>query len=215
MRGLSDGAFTGRARSTVGTYLDDTPINYNAPNPDLRLVDVERVETLRGSAGRALRLRRPGRRLPHRRQQARPLDAGRRHHRRQAAWTKGGSPSHEIEGFVNMPRRRGPRGPARGGLLRRLRAAISTTSRCASPTWTRPPGSAAACAGACPRSTMRGASTSPPPVQRLRSMRHASTPTARPQATAWSRQPGARGLTTTTSPRAPIALHGELWAVRT
>ena len=33
MRGLSDGAFTGRARSTVGTYLDDTPINYNAPTP--------------------------------------------------------------------------------------------------------------------------------------------------------------------------------------
>jgi outer membrane receptor protein involved in Fe transport len=51
MRGLSDGAFTGRARSTVGTYLDDTPINYNAPNPDLRLVDVERVETLRGPQG--------------------------------------------------------------------------------------------------------------------------------------------------------------------
>jgi len=51
MRGLSDGAFTGRARSTVGTYLDDVPINYNAPNPDLRLVDVARVETVRGPQG--------------------------------------------------------------------------------------------------------------------------------------------------------------------
>ena len=51
MRGLSDGAFTGRARSTVGTYLDDVPINSNAPNPDLRLVDVERVETVRGPQG--------------------------------------------------------------------------------------------------------------------------------------------------------------------
>jgi outer membrane receptor protein involved in Fe transport len=51
MRGLSDGAFTGRARSTVSTYLDDSPINYNAPDPDLRLTDVERVETLRGPQG--------------------------------------------------------------------------------------------------------------------------------------------------------------------
>ena len=51
MRGLSDGAFTGRARSTVSTYLDDAPINYNAPDPDLRLADVERVETVRGPQG--------------------------------------------------------------------------------------------------------------------------------------------------------------------
>jgi outer membrane receptor protein involved in Fe transport len=51
MRGLSDGAFTGRARSTISTYLDDAPINYNAPDPDLRLVDVERVETVRGPQG--------------------------------------------------------------------------------------------------------------------------------------------------------------------
>ena len=51
LRGLSDGAFTGRSRSTVGTYLDDTPLNYNAPDPDLRLIDVERVEVVRGPQG--------------------------------------------------------------------------------------------------------------------------------------------------------------------
>jgi len=51
LRGLSDGAFTGRSRSTVGTYLDDIPINYNAPDPDLRLVDVARVEVVRGPQG--------------------------------------------------------------------------------------------------------------------------------------------------------------------
>lgn len=51
LRGLSDGAYTGRARSVVATYLDDIPVNYNAPDPDLRLVDVDRVEVARGPQG--------------------------------------------------------------------------------------------------------------------------------------------------------------------
>ena len=51
LRGLSDGTFTGRTQSTVGTYLDDVPVNYNAPDPDLRLLDVDRVEVLRGPQG--------------------------------------------------------------------------------------------------------------------------------------------------------------------
>lgn len=51
LRGLSDGAYTGRARSTVATYLDDIPLNYNAPDPDLRLADVQRVEVARGPQG--------------------------------------------------------------------------------------------------------------------------------------------------------------------
>jgi len=51
VRGLSDGAFTGRTQSTVGLYLDDVPITYNAPDPDLRLVDVARVELMRGPQG--------------------------------------------------------------------------------------------------------------------------------------------------------------------
>src|SRR5213076_1146627 len=44
-------AFTGRTQSTVGLYLDDVPITYNAPDPDLRLADVEQVEVLRGPQG--------------------------------------------------------------------------------------------------------------------------------------------------------------------
>lgn len=51
IRGISDGAFTGRTQSTVGLYLGDVPITYNAPDPDLRLTDIERVEVLRGPQG--------------------------------------------------------------------------------------------------------------------------------------------------------------------
>lgn len=51
LRGVSDGAFTGQTRSTVGLYLDQVPITYNAPDPDLRLIDIDRVEVLRGPQG--------------------------------------------------------------------------------------------------------------------------------------------------------------------
>lgn len=51
IRGLSDGAFSGSAASTVAIYLDDLPISYNAPDPDLSLADMERVEILAGPQG--------------------------------------------------------------------------------------------------------------------------------------------------------------------
>ena len=51
LRGLSDGAFTGHTQSTVGLYWNQTPTTYNAPDPDLRLVDVQSVEVLRGPQG--------------------------------------------------------------------------------------------------------------------------------------------------------------------
>lgn len=102
MRGLSDGAFTGRARSTIGTYLDDTPINYNAPNPDLLLVDLERVETLRGpqgalyGSGALAGVYRMVANKPDPSTLAASVSGT-------TAWTKGGSPSREIEGFLNAP----------------------------------------------------------------------------------------------------------------
>jgi outer membrane receptor protein involved in Fe transport len=51
VRGLSDGSFADRTQSTVGVYLDETPINLNDTNPDLRLFDLERVEIVRGPQG--------------------------------------------------------------------------------------------------------------------------------------------------------------------
>ncbi|MCR5880920.1 TonB-dependent receptor [Phenylobacterium sp. J367] len=102
LRGLSDGAFTGRTRSTVVTYLDDVPLNYNAPDPDLRLVDVERVEVARGpqgalyGAGSLAGVYRIVSRRP-------DLDAIQAEVRGTVADTKDGDPSHAIQGYVSLP----------------------------------------------------------------------------------------------------------------
>lgn len=51
LRGLSDGPLTGHTQSTVGLYLGDLRLTYNAPDPDLPLIDLARVEVLRGPQG--------------------------------------------------------------------------------------------------------------------------------------------------------------------
>ncbi len=102
LRGLSDGVFTGRARSTVATYLDDIPVNYNAPDPDLRLVDVERVEVARGPQGA---LYGAGAMSGVYRIVTRRPDLGQwsAEARATGATTTGGGPSGALEGYVNIP----------------------------------------------------------------------------------------------------------------
>ena len=51
IRGLADSSFNGPSQVTVGQYLGDVRLTYNAPDPDLRLYDVRRVEVLEGPQG--------------------------------------------------------------------------------------------------------------------------------------------------------------------
>jgi iron complex outermembrane recepter protein len=51
IRGIADSSFTGPTQATVGQYLGDMRLSYNAPDPDLRLYDMAAVEVLEGPQG--------------------------------------------------------------------------------------------------------------------------------------------------------------------
>ncbi|MBA17242.1 MAG: TonB-dependent receptor [Sphingomonas sp.] len=51
IRGIADSSFTGPTQATVGMYLGDLRLNYNAADPDLRLSDMASVEVLEGPQG--------------------------------------------------------------------------------------------------------------------------------------------------------------------
>ena len=51
IRGLADSSFNGPTQATAGQYLGDVRLNYNAPDPNLNLYDMKRVEVLVGPQG--------------------------------------------------------------------------------------------------------------------------------------------------------------------
>lgn len=51
IRGVADSSFNGPSQSIVGQYLGDVRLTFNAPDPDLQLYDVKRVEVLEGPQG--------------------------------------------------------------------------------------------------------------------------------------------------------------------
>jgi len=102
LRGLSDGVFTGRTQSTVGVYLDDVPITYNAPDPDLHIGDLDKIEVLRGpqgtlyGGGTMSGIYRIVTRKPE-------ADAYSGSFRGGLATTQGGGLSDQVEGMINAP----------------------------------------------------------------------------------------------------------------
>jgi len=102
VRGISDSSFAGQTQSTVGQYWGESRLNYNAPDPGLRLYDVESVELLAGpqgtlygagSMGGVLTVR-PQR--PVSRQTSASLLSS-------ASVTSHGAPGREIAGTLNLP----------------------------------------------------------------------------------------------------------------
>lgn len=51
IRGIADSSFNGPSQATVGQYLGDVRLTYNAPDPDLNLYDIGRAEVLEGPQG--------------------------------------------------------------------------------------------------------------------------------------------------------------------
>jgi iron complex outermembrane receptor protein len=102
IRGLSDGPLTGRTQSMVGLYLDDVRLTYNAPDPDLRLVDMARVEILRGPQGALYGAGSLGGVLQLVTVQPQLGEFGGWISATQAV-TRGGDGSNAIEGAVNLP----------------------------------------------------------------------------------------------------------------
>src|SRR5690606_7976600 len=51
IRGIADSSFNGPSQALVGQYLGDVRLSYNAPDPDLQLYDLQRVEVLEGPQG--------------------------------------------------------------------------------------------------------------------------------------------------------------------
>jgi iron complex outermembrane recepter protein len=102
IRGIADSSFTGPTQATVGQYLGDMRLTYNAPDPDLRMYDIRSVEVLEGpqgtlyGAGSLGGIIRIVRNSPELGTTAAALSAG-------LSATQHGDPSGDIGGMVNLP----------------------------------------------------------------------------------------------------------------
>lgn len=102
IRGVADSSFNGPTQSTIGLYFGEHRLIYSAPNPDLRLYDVERVELLEGPQGTLYGTGALGGILRLTPRHAAPGEWEAR------LWastslTAGGEPSYDLAGLVNVP----------------------------------------------------------------------------------------------------------------
>ncbi len=51
IRGVADSSFNGPNQAVSGQYLGEARLNYNAPDPDLRLIDLSTIEVYQGPQG--------------------------------------------------------------------------------------------------------------------------------------------------------------------
>lgn len=102
IRGMADGPVAGQAQTLIGLYLDDVRLTYDAPDPALRLADIERVEVLRGPQGALYGAGSMGGVVQ---VVTRAPDLAGFYGRAtaEAALTSGGSPSDAVELMVNAP----------------------------------------------------------------------------------------------------------------
>jgi outer membrane receptor protein involved in Fe transport len=102
VRGIADSGFSGPTQATVGQYLGDARINYSAPDPDIRMHDVQSVEIIEGpqstlygagSLGGIIRVTPSSVNLGD--WEGRIIGSG--------TLTKGGAPGGEFVGVANVP----------------------------------------------------------------------------------------------------------------
>lgn len=51
IRGIADSSFNGQLQSTISQYFGESRLTYSAPDPDLALYDIEKVEVIEGPQG--------------------------------------------------------------------------------------------------------------------------------------------------------------------